>query len=81
MRGEIGHDPKVTSLDLDGETPTAKLSDCIDLARYETYDVKAKKVIPLPTAQPLRYIATAEAERWDGRWMVTDIDTQGGPTC
>ncbi|MEU5525258.1 hypothetical protein ABZ759_32750 [Streptomyces sp. NPDC047860] len=51
VRGEIGHDARVTSLDMDGETPTAQLSDCVDLARYETYYLKAKKVIPLPTAQ------------------------------
>ncbi|MFE4444499.1 hypothetical protein [Streptomyces sp. NPDC056820] len=81
VRGEVGHDPKVTSLDLNAQTPKATLSDCIDLSKYQTYDLRAKKVIPLPTAQPLRYVATAKAERWSGRWMVTDIDTQGGSAC
>ncbi|MFG3323969.1 hypothetical protein ACGF3J_38620 [Streptomyces sp. NPDC048171] len=81
VRGEIGHDPEVTSLDLEAKTPTAKLSDCIDLSEYQTYDVRAKKVIPLPSEQPLRYIATATAERWDGRWMITEVNTQGGGAC
>ncbi|MGW2939825.1 hypothetical protein ACWDA7_51160 [Streptomyces sp. NPDC001156] len=82
VRGEIGHDPKVTGLDMEAKTPKATLSDCIDLSKYEAYDVKAKKVIPLPTAQPKRYLATAKAERWaDGRWMVVDITTQGGRPC
>jgi hypothetical protein len=81
VRGEIGHDPKVTSLDLKAKTPTATLSDCIDLSKYQTYDVRAKKVIPLPSEQPLRYTATATAERWDGRWMITKVNTQGGGTC
>lgn len=81
VRGEVGHDPKVTSLDLEAKTPTAKLSDCIDLSKYQTYDVRAKKVIPLPSEQPLRYTATATAERWDGRWMITKVNTQGGGTC
>ncbi|MGX4695541.1 hypothetical protein [Streptomyces sp. JNUCC 63] len=81
VRGEIGHDPKVTSLDMEAETPKATLSDCIDLSKYQTYDTRARKVIPLPTAQPLRYVATAKTQRWNGRWMVTDIDTQGGSTC
>lgn len=81
VRGEIGHDPEVTSLDLEAKTPTAKLSDCIDLSKYQTYDVRAKKVIPLPSEQPLRYTATATAERWDGRWMITEVNTQGGGTC
>jgi hypothetical protein len=81
VRGEIGHDPEVTSLDLEAKTPTAKLSDCIDLSKYQTYDERAKKVIPLPSEQPLRYTATATAERWDGRWMITRVNTQGGGTC
>ncbi|GGM20686.1 hypothetical protein GCM10010129_76260 [Streptomyces fumigatiscleroticus] len=81
VRGEIGHDAEVTGLDMTSKTPRATLSDCVDLSRYETYDTKAKKVIPLPTNQPVRYRATAEAERWDGHWMVTDIDTRGGGSC
>ncbi|MFJ3973398.1 hypothetical protein ACIPYR_35365 [Streptomyces parvus] len=81
VRGELGHDAEVTELDMEAQTPTATLSDCVDLSAYETYDVKAKKVIPLPTEQPLRYVMTATAQRWDGRWMVTDINTQGGTEC
>ncbi|MFG3133633.1 hypothetical protein ACGFZU_38800 [Streptomyces tendae] len=81
VRGEIGHDAKVAGLDLDTKTPKATLKDCVDLSKYETYDVKAKKVIPLPTNQPMRYVATATVERWDGRWLVTDINTQGGGAC
>ncbi|WP_329215954.1 hypothetical protein [Streptomyces microflavus] len=83
VRGELGHETEVTALDREAQTPTATLSDCVDLSGYETYDVKAKKVIPLPTQQPLRYVMTATAQRWDGRWMVTDIDPQGGEgaTC
>ncbi|MGW7587700.1 hypothetical protein [Streptomyces rubiginosohelvolus] len=81
VRGELGHDAEVTELDMEAQTPTATLSDCVDLSAYETYDVKAKKVIPLPTQQPLRYVMTATAQRWDGRWMVTNINTQGGTEC
>jgi hypothetical protein len=51
VRGEIGHDPEVTSLDLEVKTPTAELSDCIDLSKYQTYDVRVKRVIPLPPEQ------------------------------
>ncbi|MEV8231300.1 hypothetical protein AB0P41_35540 [Streptomyces sp. NPDC079167] len=81
VRGELAHDPEVTELDMDAQTPTATLSDCVDLGRYETYDTKARKVIPLPTEQPLRYVMTATAQRWDGRWMVTGLDTRDGQTC
>ncbi|MFB6662549.1 hypothetical protein [[Kitasatospora] papulosa] len=81
VRGELAHEAEVTALDMDAQTPTATLSDCVDLARYETYDSKARKVIPLPTEQPLRYVMTASVQRWDGRWMVTGLDTRGGQTC
>lgn len=81
VRGEIGHDAEVTALDMDAQTPKATLSDCVDLSKYETYDTKAKKVIPLPTEQPLRYVATATAEKWPNGWMVTAVNFQGGPTC
>ncbi|MCY0947862.1 hypothetical protein [Streptomyces antarcticus] len=81
VRGEIGHQAEVTALDMEAKTPKATLSDCVDLSKYETYDTGAQKVIPLPTEQPLRYVMTATAERWDGRWMVTGINPLGGPTC
>lgn len=74
VRGEIGDDAKVADFDLDTKTPKATLKDCVDLSQYETYDVQANKVVPPPMNQPLRYIATATAERWDGRRLVTDIN-------
>ncbi|MFD5425483.1 hypothetical protein [Streptomyces sp. NPDC127084] len=81
VRGEIGHDAKVTGLDMGAKTPKATLSDCVDLSRYETYDTRANKPIPLPTEQPLRYVMTVRAEKWPNGWMVTAINPQGGPTC
>ncbi|MGW6945114.1 hypothetical protein ACWGF3_39720 [Streptomyces xanthophaeus] len=81
VRGDIGHQAEVTALDLEAATPKATLSDCVDLSKYETYDTGAQKVIPLPAGQPLRYVMAVTAERWDGRWMVTAINPQGGPTC
>lgn len=81
VRGEIGHEAKVSMLDLQAKPPRATVSDCVDLSKYQTYDTRAKKVVPLPSEQPLRYVATARVEQWDGRWLVTDIDTQGGSTC
>ncbi|MFF1714598.1 hypothetical protein [Streptomyces sp. NPDC058268] len=81
VRGELGHDPDV-KLTMKADPPKATIEDCVDLAKYRMYDTKAKKVKPLPTEQPVRYILTAKAERWDGgRWMVTDINPQGGQTC
>ncbi|GGO59005.1 hypothetical protein [Streptomyces lasiicapitis] len=81
VRGELGHEPDA-KLDSKAETPTATIKDCVDLSKYRMYDTKAKKVKPLPPEQPLKYITTAKVERWDGgRWMVTDINPQGGAEC
>ncbi|MBK3596073.1 hypothetical protein JHN60_28235 [Streptomyces sp. MBT51] len=82
IRGELGHEPEVTELDIDVKLPTATVEDCIDLSKWQTLDTKTGKPIPLPTAQPLRYIATATVERWDeGRWMVTEYKPDGSRSC
>ncbi|MFH8736809.1 hypothetical protein [Streptomyces sp. NPDC017964] len=82
IRGELGHeDTKVSALDMNAKTPKATVTDCVDLSDWQTYDVKAKKVIPLPSNQPMRYMATAKAERWNGHWMVTDYTPDGERKC
>ncbi|MEU4266168.1 hypothetical protein ACYCCF_30055 [Streptomyces argenteolus] len=82
IRGELGHEPEVTALDIDVKLPTATVEDCVDLSKWQTLDTKTNKPIPLPTAQPLRYIATATVERWDeGRWMVTEYKPDGSRSC
>lgn len=82
IRGELGHEPEVTALDIDVKLPTATVEDCIDLSKWQTLDTKTNKPIPLPTAQPLRYVATATVERWDNnRWMVTEYQPDGSRTC
>ncbi len=82
IRGELGHeDTKVSALDMNAKTPKATVTDCVDLSDWQTYDVKAKKVIPLPSNQPMRYMATAKAERWHGHWMVTEYTPDGERKC
>ncbi|MCX5106992.1 hypothetical protein OG305_48015 [Streptomyces sp. NBC_00439] len=81
IRGDLGHSPKVTALDTAGKLPKATVQDCVDLAKWETLDTKTDKPIPLPTSQPLRYVATASAEKWPGGWMITDYTPDGARTC
>ncbi|WP_330321661.1 hypothetical protein OG927_35960 (plasmid) [Streptomyces clavifer] len=82
IRGELGHESEVTELDLEAKVPTATVEDCIDLSKWQTLDTKTNKPIPLPTAQPLRYVATATVERWDNnRWMVTEYEPDGSRSC
>jgi hypothetical protein len=78
----LGHDPEVTAVDLDAGTPTATVTDCIDLARWQTKRVKSGELVPLPSEQPRRYQATATLERWDGgRWMVVKYTPHGERSC
>ncbi|WP_371612978.1 hypothetical protein [Streptomyces clavifer] len=72
IRGELGHDAKVTSLDAVAKLPTASVEDCVDLSKWQTIDTRTNKVLPLPMNQPRRYVATATAEKWPNGWMVTD---------
>ncbi|WP_405655524.1 hypothetical protein OG581_42025 [Streptomyces sp. NBC_01386] len=82
IKGKLGHQgTKVSALDMKAKTPKATVTDCVDLSAWQTYDVKAKKVIPLPSNQPMRYMTTAKAERWNGHWMVTDYTPDGERKC
>ncbi|MFJ8982614.1 hypothetical protein [Streptomyces sp. NPDC102282] len=81
VTGGVGHDAEVAELDMEAQIPTATVEDCIDLSKWKAERTTGEP-IPLPTAQPLRYIATATVERWDNnRWMVTAYKPDGNQTC
>ncbi|MEW2233189.1 hypothetical protein AB0886_13750 [Streptomyces sp. NPDC024062] len=81
VTGGVGHDAEVAELDMAAKIPTATVEDCIDLSKWKAERTTGEP-IPLPTAQPLRYIATATVERWDNnRWMVTEYKPDGKQTC
>ncbi|MFE0382181.1 hypothetical protein ACFW1M_43030 [Streptomyces inhibens] len=77
--GDIGHAPKVTAISMDRKTPKATLTDCVDISRLRT--LKGGKPLPMPSAQPLRYAASATAERWSGRWLITEYAPRGEQRC
>ncbi|MET9669618.1 hypothetical protein ABZY19_30340 [Streptomyces sp. NPDC006475] len=81
IRGTLGHEPTVAAVDMAAKPPSATVSDCADLSKWTTIKVKTGAVIPLPKGQPLRYRATATAERWDGRWVITTYETHGEQAC
>ncbi|MGW7671952.1 hypothetical protein ACWGJX_33355 [Streptomyces sp. NPDC054775] len=82
VRGQLAHHgTTVTGLDLGATTPKASLSDCMDISAWQTYSTKNNKVIPIPSTQPLRYVATATAERWKGQWLITTFTTHGDRSC
>lgn len=82
VRGESSiEDTTVTALDLTPKTPKASVSTCVDLSEYERYSTRKKAVIPLPSEQPRRYVATATLEKWPGGWIVTTYKPEGARSC
>lgn len=78
--GRVGHEPEVGRVDLDTSPPTARLKDCIDLTDWQ--ETRNGEPLPMPSQQPLRYQATAQAERWeDGRWRILTYTPHGDQTC
>ncbi|MEU7031412.1 hypothetical protein AB0A60_32550 [Streptomyces sp. NPDC046275] len=82
IRGGLGHSgTTVTALDMTPKTPKATVTTCVDLSTYERYKAKEKRPIPLPTNQPVKYIATATMQKWPNGWMVTDYTPHGDRQC
>jgi len=79
--GAPTHDAKVTSLTLTGATPKATVQDCLDISGWKTIKKKTGTVQPFPSAQPLRYVTTAKAEKWGKQWMITELTPDGTRTC
>ncbi|MFD4034410.1 hypothetical protein ACFWVP_28845 [Streptomyces sp. NPDC058637] len=68
MRGDLAHDDTtVTAVDLEAKIPTATVEDCVDLSKWKAERTPSGELIPLPTEQPLRYIAIAPPSRWSDR--------------
>ncbi|MFF3531501.1 hypothetical protein ACFYX5_33025 [Streptomyces rubiginosohelvolus] len=82
VRGDLAHDDtKVTALDMDAQTPTATVQDCMDISKWQTYSTKENQVLPMPSNQPLRYVATAEAQKWEDGWIITTFTPDGAKSC
>ncbi|MFJ8770235.1 hypothetical protein [Streptomyces clavifer] len=82
VRGDLAHDDTtVTALDLDARTPTATVQDCMDISKWQTYSTKKDQVLPMPSTQPHRYLATATAEKWEDGWIITEFTPDGAQSC
>ncbi|MET8102207.1 hypothetical protein ABZV29_38125 [Streptomyces sp. NPDC005236] len=80
-KGAPTHRSEVTSLTLTGSVPKATVRDCLDISHWNTIKKKSGQVKPFPSAQPLRYITTAKAEKWGKRWLITEVTPDGKQTC
>lgn len=69
--------PTVTDLDLNGKTPRATLSSCLDISRWEVVDANTKKPVSLPSNRLTKYVIQSQVERWPGGWRVIRDEPQG----
>lgn len=81
VKGTLGHSDTTATIKTGAKPPSASVSDCVDLTQWKTWDTKADKEIPMPSAQPRRYRATADLEKWKDGWIVTDYVAHGNQEC
>ncbi|WP_326771292.1 hypothetical protein [Streptomyces sp. NBC_01445] len=81
VKGTLGHLGTTATIQTGAKPPSASVSDCVDLSQWKTWDTKADKEIPMPSAQPQRYRATAKLEKWKDGWIVTSYLPHGNQEC
>lgn len=67
--GTLRSDPVVTTVSLDTVPATVEIQDCLDATDYRLVYVKTRKVVPGTGGS--RYLATATATRYAGRWLIS----------
>ncbi|MFF9686918.1 hypothetical protein [Streptomyces sp. NPDC014623] len=82
MRGDLAHEPEVSTIAVGAQPPTAMVKDCVDGSKWQILDTTTGWRIPPPAGQPSRYAATARVERdHGGRWTVTDYTADRTRSC
>ncbi|WP_406143096.1 secreted protein/lipoprotein [Streptomyces sp. NBC_01012] len=71
MRGDLGHEPEITTLTVGAQPNTATVRDCVDSSRWQILDTTTGWRLPPPADQEVRYVVTARMERGE-RWTVTE---------
>jgi hypothetical protein len=69
MTGAPTSSSQVSKISMGGALPTATLTSCLDVSRWETVD-KAGKALPPVPGQLKRYVTVSTFEKWPNGWMV-----------
>lgn len=80
MRGDLRHDPEVTTLTVGGRPPTATVRDCVDTSAWQTLDTATGWRLPPPDGPSARHVATARLEHGE-RWTVTEYAEDKTHSC
>lgn len=71
MRGDLGHEPEISTLAVGTQPNTATVRDCVDSSRWQILDTTTGWRLPPPADRKVRYVVTARMERGE-RWTVTE---------
>ncbi|MFC9486588.1 hypothetical protein ACFTZM_10975 [Streptomyces hydrogenans] len=75
--GSVGvNDTTVTKLDLDRKVPSATLSTCLDISKWNLINKATKEKIALPSERLTRYVIVATLEKWPQGWRVVRDEPQ-----
>lgn len=74
-------DPTVSGLDIERKVPSATITSCLDVSRWDVVDAKTMKKLPLPSGRLTKYVNVSTLERWPDGWKVIEDDPQEGKPC
>ncbi|MFJ2774895.1 hypothetical protein [Streptomyces sp. NPDC087300] len=69
-------DPQIASLDLEKKVPMAKISDCLDISKWDLIDRKTEELVELPKDRRTKYVNSVTAERWGKQWVILEVQPQ-----
>ena len=73
-------DPKVTALDLNGQPPTATVTDCMNVAGWHTVDQFTGKDITAPSAHS-SFVSVSQAQLGQNGWRITETEVNRSKSC
>ncbi|MFD9540867.1 secreted protein/lipoprotein [Streptomyces sp. NPDC060022] len=74
-------DPTVSGLDIERKVPSATITSCLDVSRWDVVDAKTRKKLPLPSGRLTKFVNVSTLERWPDGWKVIEDDPQEGKPC
>ncbi|MCX5078845.1 hypothetical protein OHA84_37540 (plasmid) [Streptomyces sp. NBC_00513] len=69
----------VTAIDLDRQVPSATLSSCLDISKWQVVDATTKKPAVFPSTRLTKYVIVTTVERWPEGWRVVRDEPKGQP--
>ncbi|WP_351230065.1 hypothetical protein [Streptomyces sp. NPDC002133] len=80
MTGSVTVDNStVTKIDMERKVPSATLSSCLDITRWNVVERSNNKPVPLPSDRLTRYVIASTIEKWPDGWKVIKDDPQVKP--